>query len=81
MTSQTLSAMGHHDLVNHVQTRITGTPSSTYVRHAGTPAVKITPYPKRRRPAALRPRHSDGPSYADFFVPAVAGTERVHVAA
>jgi hypothetical protein len=76
MTAATLSQMAHHDLVDYVQTRITGTgPTTTYLRHAGAPKVNIKPYPKRRRTTttASRPALNQlppvaGPSYEDFFV-------------
>jgi hypothetical protein len=73
-----LRHLGSDDLVAHVRTAVTGTGRpSTYLRQEGTPAVRISPYPKRRRPAAPWSRAQVGPTYADFFVPSVADERRV----
>jgi hypothetical protein len=89
MTDNTLRKMAHHELVNYVQTSVTGRgPTSTYVGNDGAPAVKITPYPKRRtpqtsvRPSLVAALNTDkSPRYADFFAPKVRNTRRVHTAA
>jgi hypothetical protein len=89
MTDNTLRKMAHHELVDYVQTSITGRgPTSTYIRNDGAPAVKITPYPKRRtpqlsvRPSFVAPLNTDqGPRYADFFARKVSNSASVHTAA
>lgn len=55
MTSNNLRTLTHEALINHVRTRITGTPTpaspsakSSYVSLDGVPAVTIAVYPKRR---------------------------------
>jgi hypothetical protein len=88
MTATTLSQMTHHDLVDYVQTRITGTgPTTTYLRHAGAPKVNIKPYPKRRRTTSTVSRPAfdalptvAGPSYEDFFVTDSARARMHHIA-
>jgi hypothetical protein len=53
MTEDSLQKMAHHELVDYVQTRITGHGSvSTYVRNDGASAVRTGPFPSTFRTPA-----------------------------
>jgi hypothetical protein len=56
-TPDTLQTLPHEELVDYVQTRVTGTgpTQSTYRRAPGVLPVKIQTYPKKPRPDGALP--------------------------